>query len=57
MSKYYNIGDTVGYRDNVKWKFFYDKRVSECNHIVAKRNSRRDIFKEMNRIYGTGIKK
>lgn len=39
------------------WWIGYDKRISERNHIVAKRNSRRDIFKEMNRIYGDIIKK
>ena len=55
MSKHYNIGDTV--RHTNAWWIGYDKRIAQCNHIVVKRNSRRDIFKEMNMIYDTGMKK
>ena len=49
--------DNLSVKHTNAWWIGYDKRVAQCNHIVVKRNSRRDIFKEMNRIYGTGIKK
>ena len=49
--------DNLYIRHTNAWWIDYDKRVSEHNHIAAKRNSRRDIFKEMNRIYDAGVKK